>query len=244
MRAILILALLLPGCATDTSDVGGAPPPPLFACGADPASGFYADNFYFIEFDTSIFRQGATVRITPRANNAPAGNRELPLDCTSGWKVTGPARLSADRRSLVIAPDAPRGAKVGISFRYGSEEAGSSFEVIGRDDVVLTGRRTQQSVENCPGAERVGELEFSPGNRFSVTYQPFETYKDYWGTYSFDPSSGRLAMSIEGGNFQPPDVDLEGTARLGSDGRLVLDGFYLGGRRGTSLSPQNCRYIF
>jgi hypothetical protein len=115
------------------------------------------------------------------------------------------------------------------------------FQVIGRDEVVLTGRYSQQSVEGCEIPEPIGELEFNPGNRFSVTYRPFESYRDYWGSYDFDPATGRIALKPEGGNFVPSGLDLEGEAKL-VDGRLVLSGVFLGSRGGRP--QENCTYRF
>jgi hypothetical protein len=88
----------------------------------------------------------------------------------------------------------------------------------------------------------VGELEFSGENRFSVTFNPFESYRDYWGTYSFDPATKRLTMTVEGGNFVPPGLDLEGTADLGPDGLVLTDMFL--GTRGGFLAPSRCTYRF
>ena len=198
-------------------------------------------NFAFLEMDTRVFRQGAVVKLTPMVDMAPAGTREVPVRCTSGWSVTGPATLSADRSALTIAPDAPVGELVTVGFSHAGKPVEAQFRVIGRDEVVLTGRWSQRSVEGCQIADRVGELEFFPGNRFAVTFQPFETYRDYWGSYSFDPATGRIVLKVEGGNFVPPGLDLEGEAERGETG-LVLSGLFLGSRQGPP--QQDCTYRF
>lgn len=246
MRAVLILVLLTTACVTDgDGQPEPVPPPePVQACdpGADP---FRPDHFYFIQFGTMVFRQGATIPVTPRADNSPAGQRALALQCTSDWAVRGPATLAPDRRSVTIAPDAPPGSLVGITLRYGSQEVGGSFRVIGREEVVLTGRRSQRSAEGCENAEPVRELEFAPDNRFSVTFRPFESYQDYWGTYRFDSATGALRMEVAGGNNVPAGLDLEGTARLDGEGRLILEDMFLGDQlRGFQPPPGGCRYTF
>jgi len=200
-------------------------------------------HFTFLATDTTIYRQGATVRVTPTVDIAPAGTRALPLHCTSGWTVTGAARLSEDRTTLVIDPDAPPGSEIVVRFLYAGEPVQGRFRVVGRDEVVLTGRRGQQRVEGCVGADPVRELEFSPGSRFSVTFTPFETYRDYWGSYSFDPATGALRMTVEGGNFVPAGLDLEGQAVL-TGGRLILRGFYLGSRNAPPPPADSCTYSF
>lgn len=243
MRPLLILALSATACVPDP-DVDGPPPPepPNIACIVGEPS-MFPDRFHFLAFETNVFRQGATIRITPTADRSPAGTRELPMECTSDWTISGPATLAPDRRSITIAPDAPAGAEVKLSYMSGSERVGRTFRVVGRDAVVLTGARRQSAVEGCNPPVPVGELEFGAENRFSVTFQPFESYKDYWGTYSFDSATGRLVMTVEGGNFVPRTLDLEGTARI-ENGRLILDGMYLGSREPYPAPAAGCRYTF
>jgi hypothetical protein len=213
------------------------PPPPLPDRACVPE--FY--NFAFLATDTQIYRQGATVKLVPSINMQPAGTRELPVRCTSGWSVSGPAVLSADRTALTIAADAPVGALVTVAFTHQGKPVKAQFQVIGRDEVVLTGRYSQSSLQGCQVSDPVGELEFSPGSRFSVTFRPFESYRDYWGRYSFDPATRRMALTVEGGNFVPEGLDLEGEAELAA-GRLVLKGMFLGSKSGPG--QQGCTYTF
>lgn len=198
-------------------------------------------HFAFLATDTKIYRQGAVVRVVPTVDRSPAGTAEVPVKCTSDWSVTGPATLSADRTSVTIAPDASVGSIVTVGFRHAGKPVEARFRVVAKDEIVLTGRRSQQSLEGCTAHEPVRELEFQPENRFSVTFLPFETYRDYWGTYSFDPATKRIRLTVEGGNFVPPNLDLEGKAEL-AGGRLRLKDLFLGSRDGTPQS--GCTYVF
>jgi hypothetical protein len=212
-----------------------APPPPDMSC-LQPGY-----HFALVGTDTTVYRQGAVVRLTPLVDRSPAGTDEIPMKCTSGWAVSGPAALSADRKSLTIAPDAPAGAIVLVRFRFDGKPVSTQFRVVAKDELVLTGRYTQRSLEGCWAHEPVRELEFRPENRFSVTFMPFETYRDYWGSYSFDPATRQLRLKVEGGNFVPADLDLEGEAEL-AEGRLRLKNIFLGSRDG---APQSgCTYVF
>ena len=238
MRAMVIIALcgslLGAGCRHHRPE----PPPPL----PDPACFPPGYHFAFLETDTRIFRQGATVRVTPMVNVAPAGTKPIPVGCTSDWSLSGPASLSADRTRVTIDPDAEPGATISVAFLHAGKKVGAQLRVIGREEAVLTGRRTQRSVEGCTVPDKVGELEFYPGNRFAVTFVPFETYQDYWGSFEFDPATGRLSLKVEGGNFVPPGLDLEGRAEL-SSGRLILREMFLGSRAGQA--PEGgCTYFF
>lgn len=198
-------------------------------------------HFAFVATDTSVYRQGAVVRVTPSVDRSPAGTDELPLKCTSGWSVTGPATLSADRKSVAIAPDAPAGSTITVRFAHDGKPVEARFKVVARDEVVLTGNWSQRSLEGCSAQEPVRELAFRPENRFAVTFLPFETYQDYWGTYAWNPDTGRLRLTLEGGNFVPPNLDLEGAAEL-KDGRLRLTDIFLGSRDGAPRS--GCTYLF
>jgi hypothetical protein len=217
---------------------GAAPAPPRLP---DPDCFPPGSHYAFVGTDTTVYRQGGVVRVTPMTDRAPAGTVELPLKCTSGWTVTGPASLSADRTSVTIAPDAPPGAIVVVRFQHMGKPISTQFRIIAKDEIVLTGRYTERSLEGCFAQEPVRELEFRPENRFSVTFMPFETYQDYWGSYSFDPATRQLRLKVEGGNFIPPHLDLEGEAEF-AEGRLRLKGLFLGSREG---SPQSgCTYDF
>ncbi len=211
------------------------PPPPDTSC-LQPGY-----RFAFVGMDTTVYRQGAVVRLTPMVDRAPAGTDEIPLKCTSGWAVTGPATLSQDRKSLTIAPDAPVGAIVLVRYYHSGKPVSTQFRVVARDAIVLTGRYSQQNLEGCSTPEPVRELEFRPENRFSVTFMPFETYQDYWGSYSFDPATKQIRLKVEGGNFVPPHLDLDGEAEL-TEGRLTLKGIFLGSRDGPPQS--GCTYRF
>jgi hypothetical protein len=235
-----ILPILLAACATTNAprEVGQsvAPPvPPDLECSPP---GYH---FAFVGTDTTVYRQGAVVRVTPRVDVSPAGTVDLPPRCASDWSVEGPATLSADRSRVAIAADAPPGATVTLRFRHAGRPVEARFRVVARDEIVLTGRWSQQSLEGCAAPEPVRELVFAPENRFAVTFVPFETYEDYWGTYSYDPDTGRLRLAVEGGNFVPPNLDLDGAAEL-AGGRLRLTDMFLGSRDGPPQS--GCTYLF
>lgn len=239
MRTLSCLAicgsgLVLAGCLGERPE--RVPEPP------DPACHPFRHST-FLDTDTHIYRQGSQIRLTPRVDQAPGGTPELPLHCTGGWTVSGPATLSADRRTLSIAPDASVGSEVVVGFRHNEDAVTARFRIVGRDAVVLTGSRSQQAVEGCSVPDAIGELEFGPENRFSVTFQPFETYRDYWGSYNFDPATGALRMTIAGGNFVPSGLDLDGRAEFVS-GRLVLTGMFLGSRGWPEVPAAGCTYRF
>jgi hypothetical protein len=83
--------------------------------------------------------------------------------------------------------------------------------------------------------------------RMSVTWWPFETYYDYWGTYTapaIEPHGGPITLHLEGGNYVPTDFDGDGRfERCGRD--LLLFDLFLGSSA-MSQGPEtkNCGYRF
>jgi hypothetical protein len=91
-------------------------------------------------------------------------------------------------------------------------------------------------------AKAIAELIFDPDGSFAVTWVPFESYKDYWGTYTFDLSQGTLELTITGGNTILPDVDGEGRFMVDAT-ELVLSDLWLG-TPSLERGPPNCGHRF
>ena len=210
------------------------------------------------QFSSNIFRQSSTLSVKAVRDNSPAGEIELTGHCSTGWGVQGPAKLANKHRNLVIDARAPVGSKIVVFYRTGSQAVRRTITVIKKDAVVLTGWRRQTSIEGCANATEVGELEFTDENAFAVTFSPFETYKDYWGSYRFDQSTGSIVMTVEGGNMIPEGLKLDRQAHFEGE-HLVLDGLFLGNRDpGSMVEPviendqlvgwrkisMQCRYTF
>ena len=101
---------------------------------------------------------------------------------------------------------------------------------------------------NMPVAGIIKELEFRAGGSFSVTWVPFEVYKDYWGTYKLDPAKESLSLKIEGGNFVPKVFHGNGTYKLTNPSTLEFQDIFLGVEH-TADNPQvqipsGCVYTF
>jgi hypothetical protein len=99
--------------------------------------------------------------------------------------------------------------------------------------VAITQEQTDPNIE---------ELEFRRDGTFTVTWTPFESYRDYWGTWTHDAASGALALTIDRGNYVPADFAGTGTATL-EGGRLVLHGIRLGSRLAKNR-PAICELTF
>ncbi|MBX7080546.1 MAG: hypothetical protein K1X88_15210 [Nannocystaceae bacterium] len=87
------------------------------------------------------------------------------------------------------------------------------------------------------------ELAFFDNGEAWITWTPFESYVDYTASFTWDPDTGALALTVEGGAYVPPDIDAEGTARIDDDGQLVLEDMFLGSAEG-SATPPGCGHVF
>jgi len=108
---------------------------------------------------------------------------------------------------------------------------------------VLNGFWVEQARLECDGSrtellrgDGIGELWFGNGE-FTVTFSPFETYRDYWGTPQalvdrLDDHRGTLVLAVEDGNQIPPNLDIDGRYELsrvpGEPGELLLRDMWLG----------------
>lgn len=91
--------------------------------------------------------------------------------------------------------------------------------------------RWRQAETDCGVAIDVRELEFRADGWFSVTWRPFETYRDYSGRWSFNQGTRELELVIEGGNNRPTDFMGHGRITL-SGGSLHLGEISLGSAYG------------
>lgn len=121
----------------------------------------------------------------------------------------------------------------------------------------IVGTWTEKAQIACDGGQEIvpagalRELIFDAGGSFSATWLPFETRKDYWGTYTHNVESGALAMTVSDGNYKPDDLVTSGTATIDGQRRLVLKGIWLGtapmappAGASAAARARNCGHIF
>jgi hypothetical protein len=163
------------------------------------------------------------------------------------------ATLDPQSGLLTIAPDAYAGTSFRIyaDIEHGRRLISADVYVDTRASNPLRGIWSQTGEIPCDGTpERLPlkpilELAFHGDRTFSVTWLPFEVYKDYWGFYTFDQPPGRLNMGIRRGNYVPPTFRGEGTytiAEQGGSRRLTLRGMTLGGI--SSDGKPDCGAVF
>jgi hypothetical protein len=162
----------------------------------------------------------------------PFGLHDLPPHCSPVWSLApgAPAELSPASGILRVAANAPDGATFALSAR----------PLVGHWTEV-TQTACGATVAETPAAP-LRELVFGGDGHFSVTWMPFESYKDYWGTYQFDRQTGKLQLQVVGGNYVPNGLDLDGRALFEGTDEIRLSDLWLGSR--TPPPGQVCASTF
>ena len=212
----------------------------------------YATGGHSIGLARKPARQGSALRVSITQWTGPGAARGVPGACLTHWKVSDPAsaRFISNGQALLVRKQAVPGRVVTLSVRVRgvAKPVETSFKVAARDEVSLVGFYTQTSSQGCLSATgreapKVGELAFDDAGRFSVTWQPFESYEDYWGGYQFDPGSGRIVLKVEGGNQVPASGRWEGRLELTAAGGLVFEQLAFGAPNDGPF-PGPCRTEF
>lgn len=99
----------------------------------------------------------------------------------------------------------------------------------------IAGRWRQVAWLPCPNDvvgevpdSMIGDMNFDR-TTFDLTWDVnlFESYRDYWGTFTWDETTRFLSMEITGGNNVPTTFDLQGTVTI-IDGDLYLREHWFG----------------
>ncbi|HEY6967611.1 MAG TPA: hypothetical protein VJA94_00165 [Candidatus Angelobacter sp.] len=176
------------------------------------------------------------------------------------WKVEpGGKGVTIDADGLLkIDPKTPPGTKfvVTADIEQGRAQRRIPVVIYAAKAQPLVGLWKQQSSSGCsmpkeaPPPEMIKELEFRADGWFSVTWTPFETYRDYWGTYTAEDRKHTLSLKIDGGNYVPRDFRGVGKFKFADNNTVELSRLYLGSNRRSESAatagsiPLSCRYLF
>jgi hypothetical protein len=206
----------------------------------DPGAGGY-----FFTTEPRSVEVGDVISLQPYFMAYPGMSEALPAACLTDVKIDDAqggiiARTENGVPYVTVANDVREGVTYTVSALYRENSVLGRFSVFNPNTNPLVGRWSQSSSNCAPGAV-INELIFSADGTFSVTWMPFEAYKDYWGQYDFDPETSELSLTVKSGNDIPEDVR-SGTVRLTETG-FVLETASLGSRENgpTCQSPKFAR---
>ena len=189
------------------------------------------ERAYFFWMEPLSAEPGDEIALFPYWTDMPGGYNDLPPGCLDGLGVfpEGAATFRRQEDGLAIAtisPDLAPGTRVRLEGNYRGYALNGPVDIYAKAANPLVGMWRQDG-SDCPDGTAIQELVFSGGGEFSVTWTPFEVYKDYWGSYAYDPETGAIRLEIESGNQVPDDVVTEGTVTL-DEGMMTFDTLYFG----------------
>jgi hypothetical protein len=162
----------------------------------------------------------------------------VPVEVRATWSVTpaGSAEIDPVTGLLTIDPATPGGASftVRAEVEGGRRVVETEVHIVTPESHPLLGTWREAGQISCDGGAEtvppvpIEELVFAADGTFAVTWMPFESYVDYWGTYTIDLTQGTLSLTATGGNYVPEDIDGEGRFALDADGTLLLIDLWLG----------------
>ena len=190
---------------------------------------------------------GASVSLEAYWTDRPHSFERAPRHCVTDVAVSpeGIVQFDADSLSVRVADDAPASALVTVTGRLGDQPLEAQIRVVRPEEAPLRGT-WRQADATCPDGVTptpIGELVLDASQRFSVTWTPFEAYRDYWGTYRFDAADQSFGAEVEGDNQRPANLDLSGTASVAGD-ELRLDDVWLGDPSQMTAAASRCTYRF
>ena len=237
------------GCQSATGDDadGQKTADPLKATLSVEACPDIGNRAYFFWMEPRSAEPGDSLALFPYWTDMPGGYNDLPPGCVDDLGVypEGAVTFSRQEDGLAIAtisPDAEPGTRIRLDATYpDGHRLGGLVDVYRRADNPLVGT-WRQKAEDCPnGSEAIQELVFTGSGEFSVTWTPFEVYKDYWGVYEYDAESNAFRIAIEGGNQVPEDIYEQGTVLIEGD-ELDFDQVFFGTPRQAS-EPCSANFV-
>jgi hypothetical protein len=176
-----------------------------------------------------------------------------PVNTCGTWSIEPSQGASIDAKTglLKIDPSTPGGSHfvVTLDVENGRRVISTDLYIYTAAANPLIGYWQEESELTCNSSqavipkEPIAELVFKADNSFSVTWTPFEIYRDYWGKYTFDKDKGIIHFVIEDGNYIPGDFTGDGQFSIDSQGKLVLRDVWFGSPHSQTLSA-NCGHIF
>ncbi len=159
-------------------------------------------------------------------------------DVCATWSMdaTKGVHLNSETGELSINNDVTAGSTftVTANVQNGQKILTSKITVYTPQQNPFVGRWKEAVQVDCATGEvfsptsKIEEIEFQADGQFFVTWLPFELYRDYWGTYTFDLKKGVFTLSGLSGNYVPEDVDHGGTFTFPSERSLILKDFWFG----------------
>lgn len=204
---------------------------PLKATLSGEACPDIGDRAYFFWMEPRSAEPGDKIALFPYWTDMPGSYNDLPPGCLDGLSVypEGAATFARQDDGLAIATIAASvepGSTLRLEGSYKGHSLTGRVDVYAEEANPLVGVWRQDGAQ-CPANSTILELVFNAANEMTVTWTPFEVYKDYWADYTFDPETGAFSFQVDGGNQVPEDIVTSGAIHLEGD-TLTFDTVFLG----------------
>ena len=191
---------------------------------------------------------GGLIAAQPFYAVRPGVASPVAANCLTNWALSAdaPAALAPALGLAVVAPEAADGTRFTLTATVAGRPVSGEVRVSDPALHPLAGHWHQTKEQVCgtqvlrAPTRPIGDLVFTAAGDFSLTWQPFESYRDYWGTYRHDRRSGSLTLEITGGNRPPANRTATGKAHLDTDGVLIITGL----DPGNGTSAPACTMFF
>jgi len=157
------------------------------------------------------------------------------------WSVSPSIGASIDSATgtLSMSGTASVGSIYTVTADLGAFAVTKEISVYSAEENPLVGVWTEQDTGN------VGTLLLTSGGEFAATINPYGSYQDYWGDYTFDSDTGALELIAQGWNQVAPGVDGIGKFSIDAKGQLSLSDICLGRwDQPTQSLVDNCEHKF
>lgn len=217
----VVLSLAMTACATPEPGVfpGGAAMRGVPDSLADPTETRViacreVSASHYIVSDPVAARPGDAVRLNHAAGGLYA-RRTLPLQCVSQWRIypAASARLSDDRRTLLVSPDAEPGSEITLSATANGHVHVLRVPILSPDQLDIYGNWSAVSPSACDGSLPPAELRFNvDGTVWFYLGLSGTRWAPIW-PFTVDFNTGSLTM-----------LDQTGRAGINEEGQLVVTG--------------------
>ena len=180
--------------------------------------------------------------------------RSFPAEIVqASWRISPTAGAAIDPQTGLFTVDenTPPGTVYTVTADVQNGRVSPTIDVYiyTLEENPLVGRWQEEKQITCTAQEQIvpdpimEELKFNADGTFTAAWIPFETYRDYVGTYDYDKTTGELRLTIERGGYIPPDIDGAGYALVDENQKLILTDMWLGTPQ-NAASRQNCGHVF
>jgi len=198
--------------------------------------------------DTPEVKPGGHLKIQALWTDEPGHFEAVPLHCLNDVTIMPKslATLSSDTSYITISDTANDADYIVISAKIDGKDISGRARVTIPSLHPLAGIWHEVQVANCPllpegqTKDSIQELIFRADGTFSVTWQPFESYHDYAGTYTYRTQTRDLVLDVTGGNYVPSDLVLTGKGQLTDTGTLRVTGINFGTSKSGSRHNTDC----